>query len=303
MSAETPVNVGHALEQVHGALDQAALCYGHGTDSAWDEAVSLMLNAASLPVDSGNSVLSLPVTDRAWQTALDWLQRRIEERKPLPYLTGRAWFAGLEFGCDERALVPRSPLAEVIRNAYQPWWTDGAPARLLDLCCGGGCIGIAAAVYQPSLDVVIADIDEDALCLARENVQRHQLQGRVRTLHSDLMDALGHERFDVILCNPPYVDSADLAAMPAEYRAEPPRGLGCGTDGLDLARRILRDAQQHLTDEGLLFLELGNSWETLDAELATLPLTWLEFSEGGHGVLLVRAAELPSLVEHLTGAP
>ncbi|EED32817.1 protein-(glutamine-N5) methyltransferase, ribosomal protein L3-specific [gamma proteobacterium NOR5-3] len=299
LDVATPDTLGDALEQAHRALHRADLFYGHGSDSAWDEAVFLVLSAAGLPLDSDDKVLGLPLGEEAWQTALRWLWGRIEDRTPLPYLTGRAWFAGLEFYCDQRALVPRSPLAEVIRSDYSPWYSKKTPTRILDLCCGGGCIGIAAAVYQPELQVVLADIDADALSLARENIARYELQSRVQVRQSDLMDALGDERFDVILCNPPYVDANDLACMPAEYHCEPPRGLGSGEDGLDLARRILRNAQQHLTPEGLLFLELGNSWATLDDELAEVSLTWLEFSEGGHGVLLVRAHELPDIVRHL----
>jgi ribosomal protein L3 glutamine methyltransferase len=294
-----PDSLGDALEQAHRALDNAELFYGHGSDSAWDEAVFLILSAAGLPLDSDDKALAHGLSDEVWQTALRWLQGRIEDRQPLPYLTGRAWFAGLEFYCDKRALVPRSPLAEVIANEYRPWRSVGAPARLLDLCCGGGCIGIAAAVYQPDLEVLLADIDDEALALAQENIARYEVSSRVRALQSDLMDSLGDERFDIILCNPPYVDAADLASMPAEYQCEPPRGLGSGEDGLDLARRILRDAGQHLSPEGLLFLELGNSWAALDEELAGVSLTWLEFSEGGHGVLLVRANELPDIVKHL----
>ncbi|MFT4769902.1 MAG: ribosomal protein L3 glutamine methyltransferase [Glaciecola sp.] len=299
LDAATPPTLGDALEQAHLALDKAALFFGHGSDSAWDEAVFLILSACALPLDSGDSVLEQPLSDDSWQTALRWLQGRIDDRQPLPYLTGRAWFAGLEFYCDKRALVPRSPLAEVIRNKYRPWWTDGAPTRLLDLCCGGGCIGIAAALYQPDLEVCIADIDGDALSLADENIARYELQDRVKSRQSDLMGALGDERFDIILCNPPYVDAADLASMPAEFQSEPPRGLGSGEDGLDMARRILRDAGQHLRSQGLLFLEVGNSWAALDDELAAVSLTWVEFSEGGHGVLLVRAPELPNIVKHL----
>ncbi|WOJ94014.1 50S ribosomal protein L3 N(5)-glutamine methyltransferase [Congregibacter variabilis] len=295
----TPDTLGDALEQTHRALNNAELFYGHGSDSAWDEAVFLVLSAAGLSLSSDDKVLTQHLSHDVWETALRWLRGRIEDRQPLPYLTGRAWFAGLEFHCDKRALVPRSPLAEVIRNEYRPWYSEGVPNRLLDLCCGGGCIGIAAAVYQPGLEVLLADIDHDALALAQENIALHEMGGRVRALQSDLMDSIGDERFDIILCNPPYVDAADLASMPQEYQCEPPRGLGSGDDGLDLARRILRGASQHLSPQGLLFLELGNSWAALDDELSGVALTWLEFSEGGHGVLLVRAQELPDIVKHL----
>lgn len=300
LDSGTPDSLGSALEKTHKALAGADLFFGHGSDSAWDESVFLLLSAAGLPLDSGESVLKEPIAEDAWSKTLQWLRVRINDRKPLPYITGEAWFAGLPFNCDERALVPRSPLAEVIRNNYQPWYAKDTPTRLLDLCCGGGCIGIAAAVYQENLKVVIADIDADALALAQENIARYQLEGRVVPRQSDLLDALGGERFDIILCNPPYVDAEDLSAMPAEFHAEPPLGLGSGDDGLDMARRILRGASDHLNPGGLLFLELGNSWEALDRELANAGLHWLEFSEGGHGVLVVQADELASLSLQLT---
>lgn len=300
LDAVTPGTLGSALEQTHKALAAAELFFGHGSDSAWDESVFLLLSAAGLPLDSGDSVLGDPLSEDVWETALQWLHARIVHRKPLPYITGQAWFAGLQFNCDERALVPRSPLAEVIRNNYQPWYATETPSRLLDLCCGGGCIGIAAALYQENLSVVIADIDSDALALAKENVARYQLEDRVEQRQSDLLDALDGERFDIILCNPPYVDADDLASMPAEFHAEPPLGLGSGSDGLDMARRILRAAPNHLTPGGLLFLELGNSWEALNKELADTLLNWLEFSEGGHGVLVARAEELEALVAQLS---
>ncbi|EAQ99271.1 50S ribosomal protein L3 N(5)-glutamine methyltransferase [Congregibacter litoralis] len=303
LDRDTPGSVRDALDQTHGALEKADLFFGHGSDSAWDEGVFLLLSALGLPLDSGDEVLSASVSDDGWATTLAWLQERILERKPLPYVTGRAWFAGLEFLCDERALVPRSPLAELIRNNYAPWWTGESPQSLLDLCCGGGCIGIAAAVHQPNLEVVIADIDEAALTLARENIGLHKVAARVSAAQSDLLDDLQGSRFDIILCNPPYVDAEDLAAMPAEFLAEPPLALGSGSDGLDISRRLLRNVGDYLTPRGLLFLEVGNSWEALDSELAGLPLTWIEFSEGGHGVLVLRADEVPEIARSLAARP
>jgi ribosomal protein L3 glutamine methyltransferase len=290
-----PQSRREALELIYAALQQSDVFYGHGTDNAWDEAVLLLLSACDLPPMSGEEVLDADMHTDAWGRATDWLLQRVEQRTPLPYLLGRAWFAGLEFHCDPRALVPRSPLAEVIQNDYLPWWRGASPSRILDLCCGGGAIGIAAAVYQPGAQVVLADIDADALALAAENRALHGLEQRVSLRESDLFSDLAGERFDIILCNPPYVDAPDLAQMPAEYHAEPPRGLGCGEDGLDLAREILVSAAEYLLDGGLLFLELGNSWQALDELLSELPLTWLEFSEGGHGVLVVESNELAAI--------
>lgn len=298
---EAPDTVGDALTALHACLQRADVFYGHGTDNAWDEAVLLLMCACAMPVDADEHVLDLPMDSAAWSVACVWIERRVRERVPLPYLVGRAWFAGIEFKCDERALVPRSPLGELIRNDYAPWWVGDAPRRLLDLCCGGGCIGIAAAIYLPELEVVLADIDRDALSLAQENIALHDVSARVATQESDVLAALRDQRFDIILSNPPYVDSPDLASMPPEYHAEPPLGLGSGEDGLDITRRILRGAQAHLNPGGLLFVELGNSWEALDHALAGFPLTWIEFSEGGHGVLVLRAEELEAVVGHLDG--
>lgn len=293
--------MGETLDYVCARLDASDAFYGHGTDNPWDEAVLLVLSACQLPPDSGDDVLALPLSRDAWETVQRWTAARIHDRVPLPYLLGRAWFADYEFLCDARALVPRSPLAELIRDDYAPWSGDSSPQRLLDLCCGGGCIGLAAALHNPDLEVVLADIDDAALTLAQENIARHGLEARASIRHSDLFAALDGERFDIILSNPPYVDAADLAQMPGEYRAEPARGLGSGPDGLDLARQILSRARAHLVPGGLLFLELGNSWLALDQLLSALPLTWLEFRDGGHGVLVLRDDELPAIETALAG--
>ncbi len=302
-SNEAPVaTVGEHLDRVYERLANADLFFGHGTDNAWDEAVLLVLSACKLPVDSDDTVLKMAVSAEQQARIADWLEQRVEERRPLPYILGRAWFAGLEFDCDERALVPRSPLAEVIREDFRPWWSGAAPQRLLDLCCGGGAIGIAAALQIPDLELVLADLSPDALALARQNVARHGLESRTRLVESDLFTALAGERFDIILCNPPYVDANDLASMPEEYVAEPAMGLGSGSDGLDHARRIIAAAESHLTENGLLFLELGNSWEALDRQLAEFPMTWLEFSDGGHGVLLLQRSEIAAVARVLAAS-
>ena len=287
-----PTTVAEALAVADGELAASSIFFGHGTDNAWDEAVQLVLAAVGLPADSDDSVLTVPVPGPAWQRLQAMLQRRIDERVPLPYLTGVAWFAGLSFACDERAIIPRSPLAEVILNDFQPWYLGPAPRRLLDLCCGGGCIGLAAAHYHPGLTVDLVDLDPQALALARENIVRHSLQQRVKVVHSDLFSGVGQARYDLILGNPPYVDAADLAGMPAEYHHEPALALASGADGLDLTRRILAQALDYLTPGGLLLVEVGNSWEALEAAYPQLPFTWLEFEQGGHGVFALSAQDL-----------
>lgn len=285
------LTVGQAIDFCCARLSDSDVFFGHGTDNPWDEAVQLVLHVAELPVDADDGVLphALDAAQAARLMAL--LQRRIEEHVPLPYLTGRAWFAGLEFLCDPRALVPRSPLAELILADYRPWYTGPGPERILDLCCGGGCIGLAAAHYG-SARVDLADIDERALALAADNRDRLGLQARVDFVTSDLFAALEGRRYDLILSNPPYVDAVDLASMPAEYHHEPERGLGSGPDGLHITQRILAQARDFLEDTGLLVVEVGNSWEALERAYPEVPFTWLEFEHGGHGVFALSAAEL-----------
>ncbi len=289
-------SLGEMLRNCHEQLRNSDAFYGHGTDNAWDEAVQLVLGVAGLPPDSSADVLSLPLSDTHHQRIVDLLRRRLEQRVPLPYLLGRAWFAGLEFACDERAIIPRSPIAELILDDYAPWYSGPPPQRILDLCCGGGCIGLAAAHYSQLAGrdtlVDLADIDPQALSLARENRTRLALESRVELYQSDLFDALPRARYDIILSNPPYVDAADLASMPDEYRHEPPLSLGSGDDGLFLTRRILASAAQFLQPHGLLVVEVGNSWEALEAAFPRAPFTWLEFERGGHGVFSLDAAQL-----------
>lgn len=293
----TPQTVGGALERVFAALEGAELFYGHGTDNPWDEAVQLVLCACRYPVDAGEAVLSDKLDAMHWKRIVNWVSLRVEQRLPLPYITGEAWFAGLRFHCDRRALVPRSPLAELILRDFAPWWTGpNPPSSLLDLCCGGGAIGIAAAVMNPELQLSLADIDADALSLAGENVAAYKLQSRASLFRSDLFTDIPQQQFDIILSNPPYVDAGDMASMPEEYRSEPQLGLASGQDGLVHTRAILCAAADYLTDRGLLFVEVGNSWLALDRLLERYPLTWLEFESGGHGVFVLRREELPAVI-------
>lgn len=291
-SGAAPQRLGAALERCAALLDSAALWYGHGTDNAWDEAVQLVLTACDRPLDSDQAVLEEALAPSQWQRITALLRRRVIDRVPLPYLLERAWFAGLEFRCDARAIVPRSPLAELIMRDYRPWYAGPTPRRLLDLCCGGGCIGLAAAYYEPELAVDLVDLDAACVALARENAAALELEQRVDILQSDLFETVSGRRYDIILSNPPYVDAADLASMPPEYRHEPAMALGSGTDGLDLTRRILGAAADHLEPHGLLVVEVGNSWEALEAAFPRVPFTWLEFEQGGHGVFALEAAAL-----------
>ena len=291
------LTAGEAIHFCRDALAASDAFYGHGTDNAWDEALQLVLSVLELPLDANAGVLPRLLNAAEREVIAQLLRKRIDERVPLPYLLGRAWFAGLEFRCDQRAIIPRSPLAQLILDDFSPWYRGPTPERILDLCCGGGCIGLAVAHYNPGVRVDLVDIDEDALALAAENRALLGLQERVTLCRSDLFDSLGPCRYDVIVSNPPYVDTEDLAAMPAEYCHEPAMALGSGVDGLDLTRRILAGARSYLTEHGLLVVEVGNSWEALEDAYPRVPFTWIEFAEGGHGVFAMTAGELQDYAE------
>ena len=296
-----PQTVGQALQYCSDALDEGDVFFGHGTDNAWDEAVQLVLSVADLPLDADDGVLPHPLDQQAYERLQLLLRQRIDEHIPLPYLLGRAWFAGLAFRCDRRAIVPRSPLAELILHDFQPWYSGPEPKRVLDLCCGGGCIGLAVAHYFPDARVDLVDIDPDALALAAENAADLGVQQRVRILNSDLFAAVQGQSYDIVLSNPPYVDARDLASMPAEYHHEPELALGSGPDGLALTRSILANAADYLSSTGLLVVEVGNSWPALEEAYPRLPFTWLEFEHGGHGVFALTASELQDYRASLRG--
>jgi len=272
----------------------AKLYFGHGTDNAWDEAEQLVLHAINLVPPLDNEWLSARLTRVERERVLENLRRRVEERIPAAYITGQAWFAGLPFIVDERVLVPRSPIGELIQQQFSPWLTT-EPTQILDLCTGSGCIGIACAYAFPDAEVQLSDISYDALAVAEENIQQHDLEDRVFAMQSDLFANLVGQKFDLIVSNPPYVDADDLASMPPEYHAEPEIGLGSGDDGLDFTRRLLREASDYLTDEGVLIVEVGNSWVALEEAYPELPFTWIEFERGGHGVFMLTKADLLKL--------
>ena len=269
---------------------EAGLFFGHGTDNAWDDARQLVLGALHLPFEIADSYLDCRLEEDEQQHLLELIRRRIEERVPTAYLIGEAWFCGLPFLVDERVLVPRSPIAELIGQGFEPW-LPATPARILDLCTGSGCIGIACAYAFPEAEVVLGDLSFDALEVANHNIERHELEERVYTVQGDGFTGLPGQRFDLIVSNPPYVDAEDFADMPAEYQHEPELGLACGDDGLDLVRRMLAEAADHLTEKGLLIVEVGNSQVHVEALYPEVDFTWLEFEQGGHGVFLLAAAQ------------
>ncbi|GGC72321.1 50S ribosomal protein L3 N(5)-glutamine methyltransferase [Marinobacter halophilus] len=267
------------------------LYFGHGTDNVWDEAVQLVLRSVHLPLENNNVFLDARLIRSERELIIERIDRRISERVPIAYLLGEGWFMGMPFNIDERVLVPRSPIGELLENGLQPWLGMQPVQRILDLCTGSGCIGIGAASVFDEAEVDLSDISEDALEVAESNIELHGLEGRVRTVRSDVFANI-EGQYDVILSNPPYVDTEDLADMPAEFHHEPALGLAAGDDGLDIAHRIIAGAAGHLTENGLLIVEVGNSWGAMDDAYPDLPLTWLEFENGGDGVFLVTARDL-----------
>ncbi len=216
-------------------------------------------------------------------------EQRIIQRIPTPYITRQAWFCGMPFYVDERVLIPRSPVGELIENAFYPW-LQYEPETILDLCCGSACIAIACSEAFPDAEIHASDLSPDALAVAAVNVE--QYGSRVRLIESDLFAGMTGQRYDVIVCNPPYVDAEDMASLPDEYRHEPVLALASGDDGLDFTRRLLREAVDHLTDNGILIVEVGNSAEALEQTFPTVPFVWLEFAHGGDGVFMLTAQDL-----------
>jgi ribosomal protein L3 glutamine methyltransferase len=276
---------------------EAGLFFGHGTESALDEAAALVLHALHLPHDLPSSWFSCHLTAQERGHVLELIQRRIELRIPLPYLTGEAWFAGLSFHVNKHVLIPRSPIAELVQNQFSPWVDPDNLRCLLDLCCGSGCIGIASAFYLPRCQVDLVDLSPDALAVSRQNIEAYGLEDRVSTIRSDLLKDVPAKQYDLILSNPPYVSRKEMAELPEEYRHEPVMALQAEEDGLQLVKRILREAVTYLKPHGLLIVEVGNSADVLMERYPDVPLVWLEFAHGGSGVFLISAAELSDYSE------
>ncbi|MBT3045653.1 MAG: 50S ribosomal protein L3 N(5)-glutamine methyltransferase [Candidatus Thiodiazotropha sp.] len=270
---------------------EARLFFGHGTDNALDEAAALVLGALHLPPDLPASWFGSHLTAAERERVSDLIARRIEERIPLPYLLGEAWFAGMRFHVNERVLIPRSPIAELIERGYSPWLEPAAP-QILDLCCGSGCIGIASAAYLPDSQVDLVDISTDVLVVAQQNIAEYGLQARVAVHRSDLFEDLPPKQYDLIVSNPPYVGEAEMEELPAEYRHEPVLALQANENGLEIVQRILQQAGRYLTPQGILIVEVGNSAGLVVDRYPQLPFVWLDFERGGEGVFLLTAADL-----------
>jgi ribosomal protein L3 glutamine methyltransferase len=277
--------VGELIEECAEALADAGVVFGQGTDNAWDEATVLVLGVTELADDAANLGADVSAADAARIRAL--LKERIDARVPLAYLLGRCWFAGLEFLMQPGVVVPRSPIGQLLLAELSPWLTR-TPERILDLCTGSGCIGITAAHVWPDAVVDLVELDPDTAALARTNVEHHELGNRVTVYEGSLYEPLPEgARYDLILANPPYVDEADMRALPAEFRQEPAMGLAGGIDGLELARRIIDQRGCWLTDDAVLVCEVGMSAAALSRAYPDLPFVWPEFESGGEGVFIL----------------
>ena len=273
-------------------FEREGLSYGHGFATALDEARYLTLHALALPYDLGDDYLDAVLTLAEREQVIEILQLRVSSRRPAAYISREAWFCGLSFYVDERVLVPRSPMAELLANHFEPWVESQRVHRILDLCCGSGCIGIAAQYQFPDAEVCMSDLSTDALEVAAINLQRHDLDGVIELYQSDLFANIPAQQFDIIVSNPPYVDAEDMAALSDEFRAEPELGLAAGEDGLALVERILESALDYLSADGALFIEVGNSQAAMEQKYDFLPMTWVDFEMGGAGVCCIHAEDL-----------
>jgi ribosomal protein L3 glutamine methyltransferase len=267
------------------------LYYGHGFDNGWDEAVHLVLSGLHLPPDVSQDVMNAILTTVERRHVSDLILRRVKERIPVAYLTHEAWFASLPFYVDERVIIPRSPMAELIENGFTPWLDTQEVSRILDLCTGSGCIAIASAMVFPESEVTAVDLSKDALDVAQINVKKHRVADQVELLQSNLFEKVTG-KYDLILSNPPYVSDQEYQALPKEYSHEPEMALKASESGLQIVKQILKQAGNFLLPDGLLIVEVGNSQEALVEEYPEVPFVWIDFERGGDGIFLLTAKEL-----------
>ena len=285
------LSLENAIKNTEQALIDGQVFFGHGTDNAWDEAVFLTLGACDLPLDSGSDVLQTELNQKQQDKLAHWLRQRIEERKPLAYLLGYTWFAGVQFAVSDEVIIPRSPMAELIVTDFAPF-LEVQPQKALDLCCGSGCIGIAIALQMQVPHVDMVDISPAAISLAQENITTYELQDQVKVYDSNLFSGLPQgTRYDLIVSNPPYVDASDFASMPEEFGHEPELALVSGSDGLDITASLLAQAADWLSEDGLLVIEVGNSEVHLQEQLPEVPFIWLELANGGNGIFCLTAEQ------------
>jgi len=279
------------VDELAKELEAAEVSFGHGTTNAFDEAVWLVLWHLGLPLDELDAHADRVLLPHEQKAARELLQHRIATRKPAAYLTREAWLQGVPFYVDERAIVPRSFIAELIADGSIDYWLGDHTRRVLDLCTGNGSLAVIAAMAYPEIEIDAADISRDALALARVNVARHGFESRIRVLESDLFTALPG-RYDLVLCNPPYVNDESMGTLPAEYLAEPKVALAGGRDGMDLIRRIVADAPDHMTEDAVLVLEVGHERAHFEAAFPRLECAWLETSAGEDAVVLIERRAL-----------
>ena len=281
------------LSQVETALRDAAVHCGHGYESVSDEAVALVLGAAGLPPEQPLSLLDQPFPVGAESQLAALLDMRCHHRLPVAYCLKEAYLTGLRFIADPRALIPRSPVSHIVAERLKPWWPeDHEPGVIVDVCCGGGSLGLVAAEAFPDAIVLLSDLDAQALSLASENIALHRRSDSVNALRTDLLSALSSGSVDVVLANPPYVSRAEMAELPPEYNAEPRVALEADAEGTELAVRLLREGVRVLASDGLMLLEVGETWMALEDRLPKVPFFWLELPQGGSGVAVISAQEL-----------
>ena len=273
-------------------FDKAGLVFAHGTDNALDEAACLVLHTLQIGYDQPDAVLDKRIGEADRLRVVQLLEQRVSSRKPAAYLLGEAWFAGMPFYVDERVLVPRSPIAELIGAQFMPWVNPQQVSRVLDMCTGSGCIGIACAQAFPDATVDLADLSRDALDVAQENINRHQLNDRAKLVQSDIFSALHGQVYDIIVANPPYVPAEEMQQLAPEFGHEPSMGLQAGSDGLDIIVQILKQAAGHLADNGILVAEVGHTQALLLARYPQVPFMWLDFEQGGSGVFMLDKTQL-----------
>lgn len=285
-----------AIDLAHFAFkefEKTDLYYGHGTDNAWDDACALVLDALDLAHDASDEVLNQKLDPQEISRIKSLVSARVEKNIPTPYLTHKAWFCGLEFYIDERALIPRSPLGEFIMNAGSPWVENSDQVtRVLDLCTGSGCIAIACAYAFPNAVIDAVELSPEALEVAKINRKKHCLENRLNLYLGDLFQPVLNQQYDLIISNPPYVGHEEMSELPKEYLHEPDMALRAGELGLDLVDQMLKQANQFLKPHGILIVEVGNTWQIMDQVYPATTFNWLEFQNGGDGVFLLTKSEL-----------
>ncbi len=302
MPSTPPVTVSEHVEWALARLEQSDAFFGHGCDNARDEAIWTTLHVAGLIDQEFGDICDRKLSSEQSSKIQALIDERIDSRKPLAYLINEAWFAGFAFYIDERAIVPRSHFGDLIQDGFVPWVKPESARRILDLCTGSGCIAVAMALHYPNALVDATDIDRDALDVAQVNVTRFGVDKRVRLIESDLFENINDNRYDLIICNPPYVSSSDTDDLPVEYKHEPRLALEAEDGGLKIVKKILREAFQHLSDDGHLLIELGESAEVLESQYSDVPFFWLTSRSGESVVLLISAEQLKTYESRLAQA-